>query len=281
MTGLGGVKYLIKETDMTVSKDEFLRETQELWDQKAQFWDELMGDEGNQFYKQLVEPTALKLLEVQSDEKILDVACGNGVFARKLVTLGAQVVATDYSAGLLERARTRAYADQIEYRQVDATNEVQLLELGEQRFDKAVCNMAFMDIPTLEPLLQSLTRLLKKNGRFVFTMTHPCFNTATTKMGVEQEDQAGVMVETYYLKVTNYLTPSVGKASGAPGEPNPHYYFDRSLRAILNSCFAAGFVLNGLEEPAFNKEATSKRLLSWANYPNIPPLLGGRLILTV
>src|SRR5918995_6626907 len=81
-------------------------ETQAIWDEKAAFWDERMG-EGNAFQQVLIGPASERLLAVRPNELILDVACGNGVFARRLAQLGAQVVATDFSARFLELARAR------------------------------------------------------------------------------------------------------------------------------------------------------------------------------
>ncbi len=68
-------------------------ETQAIWDEKAEFWDERMG-EGNAFQRVLIGPASERLLAIRPNELILDVACGNGVFARRLAHLGARVVAT-------------------------------------------------------------------------------------------------------------------------------------------------------------------------------------------
>jgi 2-polyprenyl-3-methyl-5-hydroxy-6-metoxy-1,4-benzoquinol methylase len=111
------------------------RRAQDEWNQNAEFWDEKMG-EGNQFQRILVAPTTERLLELQQGELILEIACGNGVFARRLAKLGAKIIATDFSENLLEQARKRTieYENSIEYRFIDATNEEQLLALGERRF---------------------------------------------------------------------------------------------------------------------------------------------------
>ena len=85
----------------------FTRETQEIWDQKADFWDERMG-EGNLFQRQLVGPATERLLAIQPGETVADVCCGNGVFARRLAQLGATVVAADFSPRFIERARARS-----------------------------------------------------------------------------------------------------------------------------------------------------------------------------
>jgi ubiquinone/menaquinone biosynthesis C-methylase UbiE len=123
--------------------------------------------EGNQFQRVLVGPASERLLQVQPGQVILEIACGNGVFSRRLASLGAWVVATDFSATFLDlaRARTVEHPERIEYRLVDATDESQLLALGERRVDAAVCNMALMDMAAIEPLMRALARLLKPGGR--------------------------------------------------------------------------------------------------------------------
>ncbi|HLB29507.1 MAG TPA: class I SAM-dependent methyltransferase, partial [Dehalococcoidia bacterium] len=160
------------------------RDAQARWEANAEFWDERFG-EGNSFQKLLIGPSTERLLAVRPGATVLDIACGNGAFSRRLAHLGAQVVAFDFSRRFLERARTRTteHADRIEYKLVDATDEAQLLALGPQRFDAAVCTMALMDMATIEPLLSALGQLLKPGGPFVFSVMHPCFNnTAGCKM---------------------------------------------------------------------------------------------------
>jgi hypothetical protein len=46
----------------------------------------------------------------------------------------------------------------------------------------------------------------------------------------------------------------------------------------LGSAFAAGFVLDGVEEPGFDREASDPtRLTFWTNVWQMPPVLAGRL----
>lgn len=255
------------------------QEIQAIWDKKADFWNDLMSGDGNLFHSTLVRPSVERLLQVQPGEYILDIACGNGVFTRQLAQLGAKVLATDFSSRFIElaRAQNAEYEDSIEYSQVDATSEEQLLALGERKFDAAVCTMAMQDISTLEPMLNGLARLLKPEGRFVFAIPHPVFNATSNRMSVEQEDRDGQLVVNYFIKIKDYLNPQIAKGTGAPGEPAAHYYFDRPLHSILNSCFQTGFMMDGIEEPTFTQEAQPNRPFSWTNYQNFPPVLAVRL----
>jgi 2-polyprenyl-3-methyl-5-hydroxy-6-metoxy-1,4-benzoquinol methylase len=255
------------------------QESRAIWNAKAAFWDERMS-EGNAFQRVLVGPATERLLALHDGELVLDVACGNGVMARRLAALGARIVACDFSEAFVELAMARTPAElgeRIEYRVADATDEQQLLSLGEGRFDAAVCNMALMDMATIEPLLRAAHRLLKPDGRFVFCVTHPCFNTPDHRKLLEEEDRDGRLVVTASINIPHYLRASVSKGSGMPGEPEPHYYFHRSLTDLLSACFQAGFVLDGLEEPSFTTPLQSELLLNWGQFPDIPPVLAVRL----
>jgi 2-polyprenyl-3-methyl-5-hydroxy-6-metoxy-1,4-benzoquinol methylase len=209
---------------------------------------------------------------------VLDVACGNGQFSRQLATMGAEVVAFDFSQSFLERARQRTSTQMsIIYKYIDATDYTQLLSLGTREFDAAVANMALMDMVTIEPLLNALSQLLKEGGRFVFSVLHPCFNSTGSQLIAEEILEQETLKTMYSVKVSKYLTSHTQKGIGIPGQPATHYYFHRSISQLLNICFAAGFVLDGIEEPAFVEGGAPDRLLSWKNITEILPALVMRL----
>lgn len=255
--------------------------TREAWKQNAAFWDDNMA-EGNDFHRLLVAPSVERLLDLQADETVLEIACGNGVFSRRMAELGAHVIATDFSAQLLERAHARTIqnADRIEYRLLDATQEEQIVALGKQRFNAAVCNMALMDIAEIDPLMRGIKQVVKPGGRFVFSLTHPCFNHNGMEFLAERSPLNTEGITTYSVKITNYLHNAPQQGVAMIGQPAPHYYFDRPLHILFNACFRAGLALDGLEEPAFNHPhdgSQSRRSLTWINYREIPPVLAARL----
>ena len=252
-------------------------ETRDIWNRKAAFWDKHMG-EGNAWHLQLVSPTVERLLGPLPNKTILDVACGNGMLARRLANLGARVVACDFSEVFIKRARARSteFMDWIDYSVVDATDQEQLLQLGEGRFDGATCTQGLMDMPAIEPLFLAMSKLLKPGGRFVITVPHPCFNTTDMSILAERlDDEAGLRTVTS-IKLRRYLTSATVKGTGVPGEPEPHYYFDRPLSELLGAAFLAGLVMDGIEEPHFEPGETAANPLSWSNLPDIPPVLAVR-----
>lgn len=259
---------------------QYIEETRDIWEAKAAFWDDYIGAGGNEFHRLLVAPAQSRLLALQPGETVLDVACGNGQFAREMARTAARVVAIDVSPTFIERAERHTAAEgraNIDYRLVDATDEAALLALGERSFDAAACGMALMDIPVIDPLLRALRRLLRPGGRFVFSVTHPCFNHPGARMSEEQEERDGSLVVVHAMKVVHYLGDGPRLGTGIRGEPGPHWYFSRPLSTLLGACFAAGFVMDGIEEPAFAPGTGARRSFDWANYPHIPPVLAIRL----
>jgi ubiquinone/menaquinone biosynthesis C-methylase UbiE len=257
------------------------REARADWERLAGWWDAQVGEDANL----VVRPAARRLLDLRPNERVLELACGNGALARELARDGARVLATDFSATFLRLAeeRTRAYpelADRIEYRLVDATDPAQLAALGPgQEFDAAVCVMGLMDMPAIDPLMSAVARLLKPNGRFVWTVVHPCFNTRGGSMVAEQEDRGGEIVTTYAVKITRYLEPLAARGLGIVGQPVPHYSFERPLSALFASGFRAGLVLDGLEEicPPVPDDPSRLRTFSWARFQDIPAFLAARM----
>lgn len=251
-----------------------------LWDQKAEFWDALHGDEGNQFHRALVSPGVERLLALQPGERVLDVACGNGTLARRLAALGAVVTAVDFSAALLEKARQRGQpgGEPIIYKVADATDHDALIALGQGAFDAVVCTMALMDMPIIAPFYQATRQLLRTGGRLVIATAHPAFNSNNPVFFAEQADQAGNRVTTHGLKIDAYLDVQSTKGAGAPNEPIPHYYYHRPLHELLGQAFAADLILDALEEPALQPAHDDPaRLLSWSSLPQIPPVFIARL----
>ena len=253
-------------------------ETREIWDQIAGFWDERFG-EGNAFHRTLVAPSVERLLGLQAGERVLDVACGNGAFARRLAGLGARVTACDFSQAFLDRAReiSEAAGLPIEYAWADAADPEQLLAFGEGGFDAVVCNMAIMDMPAIDPLFAASVRLLRPGGRMVFSLLHPCFNSVYTSKVIEEQDRDGNLAVEYSLRQSGYLRPEARRGLGMVGQPAPQIYFHRPLSVILQSAFQAGFVMDGCEEPAFPAGVEAARPTGWEAFTEFPPVFAARL----
>ena len=102
----------------------------------------------------MVRPKVTELLNPNSSDYILDIACGNGNYSAYLAEKGISVVAFDYSDRMIELARRRQtkYVDKIEFCVADATVKESPNGIKKNRqFTKAVSNMAIMDITDIKP----------------------------------------------------------------------------------------------------------------------------------
>ena len=255
-------------------------ETRQAWNENAAFWDERMG-EGNDFVEVLTWPPTERMLDLQPGERVLDIACGNGLTSRRMAAMGAEVVATDFSEEMIAyaRRRTTEYEGRLTFDVLDATDETALLALGEGQFDAAICHMALFDMAEIDPLMRSLRRLLRPGGRFVFSVIHPCFNNPHMVQMAEMEDREGEVVTVYSIKIFGYMTPSVARGAAIAGQPKPQLYFHRPLQVLLGAGLKVGFVLDDLEERSFPPDHPQGRNpLAWGgNFSEIPPVLVARL----
>lgn len=260
---------------------EYHSETPGIWDSLAEWWDDAIGG-GNPTQDLLIEPTQERLLAMSPGEELLDIACGAGRFTRRMAATGARVIAFDHADRFIARAKERTppeLADRIDYRVLSAHDGRALLSLGARRFDAAVCTMALMDMASITPLLSVLPQLLKPGGRFVFSVTHPVFNSGDESL-IGETVHKGTELETKLsIKVTDYLTPRMQRDFGVPGQPVQHHYFHRPLSVLLNACFDQGLVLDRLEEPAFPPGDTppGKRTVRWEEVDRLPQVLIARL----
>ena len=202
------------------------------WEANAEHWDDYMGDDSNDWHRDLVRPGVTALLDPHPGERILDIACGNGNYSAYLADMGVMVTAFDFSPRMVGLARRRRQHTMVpvDFRIADASDAENIASLGEPGgFDKAVCNMGFMDISDIGTLLAGIHRLLAPGGTLVFATQHPCFVTLTDL----------------------YLTPHTYLGDAIPGQPVPHNYHHRSLQDIMGTCFKTGFIVNGLMETGF------------------------------
>ncbi|AFZ06056.1 Methyltransferase type 11 [Oscillatoria nigro-viridis PCC 7112] len=93
----------------------------------------------------------------------LDIGCGSGILAFELAQYYDSVVAVDLSAKMLDIARQKRSAPNIEYIQMDASQ----LALDRQ-FDLIVSAATFHHLPNLPAALSSIKKLLNPHGKIVF-----------------------------------------------------------------------------------------------------------------
>lgn len=225
------------------------------WNRNAAWWQQRQGsDDADVCHQHIIFPATEQLLVIGPGARVLDIACGTGNLSRRLARSGARVVGWDISERLIAYARSQTPPElHVQYQCLDATDPAALAAAldhgdGPTSFDAAVCSMALHDMADIDDLLAALPRLLTPAGRFVFSITHPCFNHTGVTV-VHEQSLAAEDDTSWALRVNDY--PANRRVAGwvAPGQPHPVPQFERSLTELFRSCFSAGLVLDALIEP--------------------------------
>jgi 2-polyprenyl-3-methyl-5-hydroxy-6-metoxy-1,4-benzoquinol methylase len=140
------------------------------YDAIADWYDETVESGG--FLHALAVPALLDLAGDVAGLRVCDFACGQGIVSRVLAERGASVVGVDVSERLVDIARERSPGVEFRVADVQAPDA-----LAGERFDGIVSNMALIAIADLSAALRTIRRCLRAGGWFVFSITHPCFQT--------------------------------------------------------------------------------------------------------
>lgn len=217
------------------------------WDTMAAWMDEKHKDEGDLWHRALIDPPVLRLLGAVAKHRVLDIGCGNGYLARKLARLGAHVTAIDGSSALIILAKKREGRDPlgVTYHVADAAH-LDMLETDS--FEIVLSNMSLMDIADAEGAVREAARVLKPLGRFIASLSHPCFDVISASAWVVERTDFTITV---WRKVSRYREVFQGWAQWKLGPDAFHQTpaYHRPLSWYFRVLQEAGFVVTALEEP--------------------------------
>jgi ubiquinone/menaquinone biosynthesis C-methylase UbiE len=220
------------------------------WNEVAEWYDRLVGESGSEYHREVVIPGVNRLLAPAPGEKILDIACGQGVLCRALQLRGADVTGVDAAKGLIEAARTRG-PEEIQYFVGDARH---LGFLPAEHFDCAACVLAIQNIHPLPPVFAGVSRLLKPNGKIVLVMMHPCFRGPKETAWAWDETK-----KVQYRRIDRYQVPRKTPIVTHPGASPDQYTwtFHRPLQAYVKALRNAGLLIDAMDEWTSHKISTS------------------------
>jgi len=240
------------------------------WDASAGWWTSRSGDRGDVNREWVLDPALFRILGDVRGQRILDAGCGTGYLARLLASKGAAVVGVDHSEKLLEVARGKEQARPlgIDFLQADLAHLSPLADAG---FDAAVANVVMQDVVSLNAAVRELHRVVRPGGRFLFSITHPCFDRPFPGAWVREppdseriEEWRGVLLDRYYDRAALWWGPA--------GQPLM-VGFHRTLEDYIAALGEAGFVIVAMEEPKPKAEAIERMYRQFADYLRVPNFL--------
>lgn len=195
------------------------------------------------FQHEVLFPGAERLLSPAPGHRYLDIACGEGAFARQVARRpGIRVSGFDASPSLIARAKGHATKN-TEFSVADAKAFAAKFEPAS--FDGAACILAIQNIDEIGPVFRDASKILKPGSRFVIVMNHPAFRQPRQSGWGWDEGR-----QLQYRRVDTYLgaydVPIQAHPGSAPDVVT--HSFHRPLQAYVKALSSAGFVLTDLEE---------------------------------
>ena len=220
---------------------ESVRANRSWWDDEADGYyaehGRFLGDARFVWGPEGLDEADARLLGDVAGRRVLEIGSGAAQCARWLRTQGAEVVASDLSAGMLRRARAIDAAGSgtpVPLLQADAGR----LPLADASLDLA-CS-AYGALPFVADsaaVMREVARVLRPGGRWVFSVTHPVRWALPDDPGLD-----GLVVRMSYFDRTPYVEQD---ADGRAVYVEHH----RTLGDRVRELVAAGFVLEDLVEP--------------------------------
>jgi SAM-dependent methyltransferase len=132
--------------------------------------DEFLDHAADGFYNAYIDrPACLSLLGDVAGKRVLDVACGPGLYAEELVRRGAVVTGFDQSPRMVEISRSRVPS--AEFRVHDLAEP--LSWLPDRSVDLVLFALAIDYVNDRVPALRELRRVLRPDGAVVVSRQHP------------------------------------------------------------------------------------------------------------
>ena len=117
-----------------------------------------------------LEARALREIISGENLEILEIGCGTGKNTEFLQTKAKRLTGADFSAEMLERAKSKITAENVEFRQLDLRES---WNFAENSFDLITCSLALEHIENIDFVFSEAAKVLRPKGRFYFGELHP------------------------------------------------------------------------------------------------------------
>ena len=157
-------------------------------------------DSDRNLTRDLDQRVAREQLTKRRCKSILELGCGTGKNTPLLASIGAQVHALDFSAGMIEKARAKVTSPNVTFEIADITRR---WPSNDQSCDLIVCNLVLEHIEDLNFIFAEASRVLVEGGRFFVCELHPFRQYLGTQARFQRADDTR-HIEAFTHHVTDF-----------------------------------------------------------------------------
>ncbi len=218
------------------------------WAKSKRWYDELVGQEGHYYHREVILPKLLPLIAEGSPKTLIDLACGQGILARHL-DKKIHYLGLDVATNLIEQAREYAKNDKHQFVVHDITLPYQPAHL----YDCATILLALQNVVDPAAVIRHASECLKPGGRLILVLNHPCFRIPRqSSWGIDEQKKC------QYRRLDRYLSPleipiQMQPAKGEKSATTWSYH--HPLQSFFQWLSAANCAIIRLEESCSNKKS--------------------------
>jgi ubiquinone/menaquinone biosynthesis C-methylase UbiE len=141
------------------------------WDGAAQWYDQNMGEMGDELNATIIRPLVFEMLGDITGKSILDAGCGSGYVAAELARHAKTVVGTDFSQNFITLCKEKYNdRDNLKFAVQDVERPFQCID---ESFDVIICKMVLQYVQDTQPFASEAMRILKPGGELMVIVDHP------------------------------------------------------------------------------------------------------------
>lgn len=218
------------------------------WGKVANWYDSLVQNDGS-YQKTLILPNLIRLVEAKKGDVIVDLACGQGFFAREFAKLGAKVIGVDVSSELITLAKKQD--NSVKY-YVSGAHKLSFLQ--NSSINKVLIVLSLQNIENAHEVIKEVGRILKPNGKLFIALNHPAFRIPKASAWGWDEGR-----KIQFRKLDSYMSESKESIQMHPGDKpwQKTISFHRPLQFYFKALNKNGFLVSKLEEWNSNKVSES------------------------
>lgn len=221
------------------------------WSPVAKWYGDIVGESGHYFHQHVILPGIKQFLDPKPGESVLDIGCGQGVYARELIH-SVSYTGIDASKELVVSAKEMDKNAKHSYFVADATKG---LPVPANSFDHAVCILAIQNMKDGASVIGNIAETLVDGGDLVIVMNHPSFRIPRQSSWGKDEAQ-----KLEYRRVNRYLSPLEIPINAHPGlKDSPlTWTYHQPLEYYVKALKNAGMMVADLEEWTSDKLSVGK-----------------------